>query len=48
MLRGEEDPDCSISRIGDLLVRKAEEGVRVLLLIWNDVSRLLIMVFCDF
>ena len=33
---------------GDLLVRKAEEGVRVLLLIWNDVSRLVIMVFCDF
>jgi len=38
LLRGEEDPDCSISRIGDLLVMKAEEGVRVLLLIWNDAS----------
>lgn len=38
LLRGEEDPDGSLSNIGQLLIRKAEEGVRVLVMIWNDRS----------
>ena len=38
LLRGEEDPDCTLSNVGELLKSKAEEGVRVLLLIWNDKS----------
>ena len=38
LLRGVEDPDCTNSKIGDLLRCKAEAGVRVLLLIWNDLS----------
>jgi len=38
LLRGAEDPDCTNSKIGDLLRCKAEAGVRVLLLIWNDLS----------
>ena len=37
-LRGEEDPDGSCSHLGELLKRKADEGVKVLLLIWNDKS----------
>jgi len=36
LLRGEDDPDESLSNLGELLKRRAEEGVRVLLMIWND------------
>jgi len=36
LLRGEEDPDGSISKIGELLKTKAAEGVRVLVMIWNE------------
>lgn len=36
LLRGEEDPDGSLSNIGSLLKTKANEGVRVLVMIWND------------
>ena len=38
LLRGEDDPDGSCSHLGELLKRKVEEGVTVLLLIWNDKS----------
>jgi len=38
LLRGEEDPDCSLSNIGELLKSKADDGVRVLVMIWNDKS----------
>ena len=38
LLRGEEDPDGTFSHLGELLKRKAEAGVTVLLLIWNDKS----------
>lgn len=38
LLRGEDDPDGTNSKIGELLKKKAEDGVRVLLLIWNDLS----------
>ena len=35
LLRGEEDPE-GLSNVGELLKRKADEGVRVLILIWNE------------
>ena len=35
LLRGDEDPEGS-TNVGELLKRKAEEGVRVLILIWNE------------
>lgn len=35
LLRGDEDPD-GFSNVGELLKLKAEEGVRVLLMIWNE------------
>ena len=35
LLRGEEDPD-GLSNVGELLKSKADEGVHVLLLIWNE------------
>ena len=38
LLRGEEDPDGTSSHLGELLKRKADEGVTVLILIWNDKS----------
>ena len=38
LLRGEDEPDGTSSHLGALLKRKAEEGVTVLLLIWNDKS----------
>jgi len=38
LLRGVDDPDCTNSKIGDVLRCKAEAGVRVLVLIWNDLS----------
>ena len=34
LLRGEDEPDGTSSHLGELLKRKAEEGVTVLLLIW--------------
>ena len=36
LLRGEEDPDGSKTHLGNLLISKAEEGVKVLVLTWND------------
>ena len=36
LLRGEEDPNCDLSNIGELLKRRAEDGLRVLVMIWND------------
>ena len=37
LLRGEEDPDGSKTHLGNLLKKKAdEEGVKVLVLTWND------------
>ena len=35
LLRGEEDPEGE-SNVGELLKSKADEGVRVLLLVWNE------------
>ena len=35
LVRGEDDPD-GLSNVGNLLKRKAEEGVRVMLLVWNE------------
>ena len=35
LVRGEEDPD-GMSNVGTLLKSKAEEGVRVILLVWNE------------
>ena len=35
LLRGNEDPD-GFSNVGELLKAKAEEGVRVLLMVWNE------------
>ena len=34
-MRGEEDPD-GMSHVGNLLKSKAEEGVRVMLMVWNE------------
>ena len=36
LLRGEEDPDGSKTHLGNILKIKAEEGVTVLVLTWND------------
>ena len=36
LLRGEEDPDGSKTHLGNILKEKAEEGVTVLVLTWND------------
>jgi len=35
LVRGEDDPDGE-SNVGELLKRKAEEGVKVLLMVWNE------------
>jgi len=35
LLRGDEDPD-GFSHVGELLKAKAEEGVKVLMLVWNE------------
>ena len=40
LLRGEEDEEGDISHLGELLKRRVEEGVRVLVMIWNDRSSL--------
>ena len=35
LVRGDEDPD-GFSNVGELLKTKAEEGVRVLMMVWNE------------
>ncbi len=35
LVRGDEDSD-GVSHVGKLLKRKAAEGVRVLMLVWNE------------
>jgi len=35
LLRGDDDPE-GVSNVGELLKNKANEGVRVLMMIWND------------
>ncbi len=35
LVRGDDDPDGA-SNVGELLKRKAEEGVKVLLMVWNE------------
>ena len=35
LLRGDDDPD-GVSHVGELLKKKANEGVRVLMLVWNE------------
>merc|ERR1711981_1011334 len=35
LVRGEDDPE-GLSNVGNLLKSKAEEGVRVILLVWNE------------
>ena len=35
LLRGDEDPE-GLSNVGELLKRKADEGVRVLIFVWNE------------
>lgn len=35
LVRGEDDPDGE-SNVGELLKRKADEGVKVLLMVWNE------------
>ena len=37
MLRGDEDPE-GFSNVGELLKAKSDEGVRVLMLVWNEKS----------
>ena len=37
LLRGDDDPE-GMSHVGELLKRKADEGVRVLMLVWNERS----------
>ena len=37
LVRGEEDPDGE-SHVGELLKKKADEGVRVLMLVWNEAT----------
>ena len=35
LVRGDEDPDGE-SNVGELLKKKADEGVRVLMMVWNE------------
>ena len=37
LLRGDEDPE-GFSNVGELLKAKSDEGVRVLMLVWNEKS----------
>ena len=37
LLRGNDDPR-GISLVGDLLKQKADNGVRVLMMVWNDAT----------